>query len=160
MWMQAVGVGRPVAPRWRLRPLMPERGDNHRKVFPPVLNPDPGQGPGISPSRRITARASRRHPIRWIASSQTRQSVVPVCEVPRLPPCARPLSACMTRQEHPPTTAVLFCLASAPLGQRAPQRGSGARARSSRRTGEGWRGVVSVSSARVGRGLRGTGARE
>jgi len=89
MWMQAVGVGRPVAPRWRLRPLMPERGDNHRKVFPSVLNPDPGQGPGISPSRRITARAWRRHPIRWIVSSLKHPEDAPACEVPRLPPRAR-----------------------------------------------------------------------
>jgi len=135
MWMQAVGVGRPVAPRWRLRPLMPERGDNHRKVFPPVLNPDPGQGPGISPSRRITARASRRHPIRWIASSLTHPEAAPACEVPRLPPCARPLSPCGASQKHPSTTAVCFCLASAPAEQRAPRRWSVARARAGRRTG-------------------------
>ena len=82
MWMQAVGVGRPVAPRWRLRPLMPERGDDHRKVFPPVLNPDPGQGPGISPSRRITARASPLLRTPSIVSFQKRQQVVPACEGP------------------------------------------------------------------------------
>jgi len=139
--MQAVGVGRPVAPRWRLRPLMPERSDNHRKVFPPVLNPDPGQGPGISPSRRITARASRRHPIRWIASSQTRQSVVPVCEVPRLPPCARPLSTPPPRYKPPCTLMVPGYPGVCPCGPACAAPMIGGEGQGCPAHGTGWRGV-------------------
>ena len=46
----------------------------------------------------------------------------------------------------------IFLPGDCPAGAACAPTRIGARARSSRRTGEGWRGVVSVSSARVGRG--------